>query len=121
MNDHSMFRYAALVPGEVAFPLVRWGMTAAMLLLAAGVVALQVAADRWPRARPVVGVALAAGVVVLALAAWRGDSTRVGPDWSDGVHEAEVSCDAGAVAVQVAAAPGGWSVRLPCTALPHNG
>lgn len=121
MNDHSMFRYAALVPGEVAFPLVRWGMTAAMLLLAACVVALQVAADRWPRARPVVGVALAAGVVVLALAAWRGDSTRVGPDWSDGVHEAEVSCDAGAGAVQVAAAPAGWSVRLPCTALPHTG
>lgn len=124
MNDHSQFRYASLVPGETTFPFVRWGMTAAMLLLAAGVVGLGALAERWPTARLAVGAALAVGVTVLVSAAWRGDSTRVGPDWSDAVRQAQASCGVGGTArggvaavSKTAEVPAGWTVRLPCAEL----
>lgn len=123
-----VWRYSALEGGswETAVVLFRYGAASALYLAALWFVAVGVVVDRMGRNGRRARLARALGVVSVAgSVAWMlvlgtgvAGSRADGPRWSDGVADAVVACEGGAVDADVPLAPAGWGdATLSCSVL----
>jgi hypothetical protein len=108
------------VPGPpYILPLVRWGMTASMLLLALVPLAAGALRARRVRGGRLLGLLLVGGLVVVMGASFLMDNDgRQGPYWRDGVSNARKQCANGSADV-VRIPTGGtvYAVQMPCDRL----
>ena len=121
LNDHSAFDYDTMSAARLSvMPFVRWGTGAAMLLSAVVPLAADVVISRSNRSK-FVGTAMV-GTLVLVMCVWfaRGDTTRGGPHWNDGLRAAAPSCRLNPAGrslsrfVSIPSYPAGWVISLPC-------
>jgi len=97
--------------------LLRWGTTASLYLLAAGALALGLAAQRWPRLDKV-GLVVIVVASVIWIPSFRSQLTLNDTVWASEVAEAQQECAANVSGVPTLdTAPSGWSVEVPCARL----
>jgi len=104
-------------PGRVAeLGLTRYAVVPSLFLLVVLLCAVD-AAWRSPSRRSRAAAVLGLVLVVALVAVWfdgSGSSRGAGPGWQGSLDRAEEACDDGAAVADVAGAPVGWGVLLPC-------
>lgn len=120
VTNNASALYYDQVPGPpYVLPLVRWGMTASMLLLALVPLAAGSLRARNVRGCRLLGLVLVGGMVVVMSASFLMDNDgRQGPSWRDGVSQARQQC--GSASAGVVRIPTGgtvYAVQMPCDRL----
>lgn len=115
VNSHTAFLYASMPYGQIRnMPLIRWGTSAAMLLLAV----VPLAAEALSRRRPSAHLLGMMMVVVMLIVMVRGfhspDNRRGGPDWEASLPAAYAACQEHGRSVRIATFPKGWAISVPC-------
>lgn len=114
--NNQAYLYYDLPPNSHGLPLIRWGMTASMCLLA--LVPLAAAAlSRQSRRQRMARAALVGLVAVMSLSFVIGNDGRLPPHWQDEVSRGREVCGSGVTSVKLATSPSGYAVSMPCSVL----
>lgn len=117
-NNVSALYYDSVPGPPYILPLVRWGMTASMLLLTVIPLAAGALRARKVRGARLISTALVAGMVLVMSASFLMDNDgRQGPYWRDSVAQARQRCGTSTGAVRIPTGGTEYAVRMPCDRL----
>ena len=98
-------------------PMLRWGTAASMYFLAAGALALGLAAKRFPRFNPV-GIIVVVVTSLVWIPSLNSQVGHSGPTWEAELARAVESCAVNPAEVPLlGTAPESWSILVPCDRL----